>query len=129
MIVVDTNVIVAAMIEQQFTLDDIIRERSVLVPITFELELINVLRKYYYLRKIDINAIHEFHVNALSIIDQFIPIEIIKTEAMNISFDINHPIYDCLFLAVAKLNELPFVSLDKQLIAKAQKMGIKTIQF
>jgi predicted nucleic acid-binding protein len=124
-IVVDTNVIVAAIIEQQFSLDDIIKEKNIVVPVTFELEIINVLRKYHYLRNIDIQTINEFHANAQSLKDTFIPLECIIDEAKNISFALNHPIYDCLFLAVAKLKKLPFVSLDRRLMDKAMSLGIE----
>lgn len=125
MIVVDTNVIVAAIIEQHFSLDEIIKKRNIVGLVSFELELLNVLRKYYYLRNMDINTINECYANAQSLIDTFFPLEFIIDEAKNISFVLNHTIYNCLFLAMAKLKKLPFVSLDRRLVDKVMFIGIE----
>lgn len=47
-----------------------------------------------------------------------IPCTDLEAEACNIAYDLKHSIYDCLYLALAQENNLPFVTADMALIRK-----------
>jgi len=98
-------------------------------PDILKIEFINVLRKAHYLNHIPIDTIDKIYVDAISLIKVFYHHNDILKEAKDISFSLNHPIYDCLFLALALKLDQPFVSLDRRLLHKAKSIGISTIDF
>lgn len=58
--------------------------------------------------------------------DALIPIEDLRLRALELSLDLNHPIYDCFYLALAERERAPLVCVDGRLQAKAKKL--KSIQ-
>ena len=42
--------------------------------------------------------------------------------ALVLSFDLSHPVYDCIYLALALAREVPLVTADVRLVAAARKM-------
>lgn len=46
-------------------------------------------------------------------------------EAMKLSLDLAHPIYDCFYLALAERENAPLVTADEAMIAAARKAKIK----
>ncbi len=64
---------------------------------------------------------------ALLPFDALIPIEQLHARALELAIDLNHPIYDCFYLALAERERCALVSADAKLLAAAKKMkGIET---
>lgn len=49
---------------------------------------------------------------------EIVPIERLMSPAINIAYELEHPIYDCLYLAVARERGLPLVTADQRFISK-----------
>ena len=48
------------------------------------------------------------------------PTEQLAAEAMALALDLDHPVYDCVYLALAIARDLPLVTADRRLIATAR---------
>ena len=127
--IIDTNVLF-----QFYFGEDTVHTLDVLgldieAPDILKIEFINVLRKAHYLNHVPIDTIDKVYVDAIGLIKVFYHHNDILEEAKDISFALNHPIYDCLFLALASKLDQPFVSSDKRLLLKANNLGIKTFLY
>ena len=54
--------------------------------------------------------------------DALIPIEDLRLRALELSLELDHPIYDCFYLALAERERAPLVSADGSLKAKTRKL-------
>lgn len=57
------------------------------------------------------------------------PDEIDIHHAVALSIDLNHPVQDCLYLAVAIRTDSPLATSDKKLTQKADLCGVKVMEF
>ena len=49
-------------------------------------------------------------------------------EALEIAAELDHPVYDCVYLALARRDKLPLLSADQRLLALARdRLGLETI--
>jgi predicted nucleic acid-binding protein len=53
-----------------------------------------------------------------------IPIETLAVEAAELALNLNHPIYDCFYLALAARERTPIATADGRLAALARRIGI-----
>ena len=70
--------------------------------------------------------------DALSTITTFVPLVSaaeLRREALRLSVETGHPIYDCFYPALALLVSRPLVSADAKLLALANRISIETIAF
>ncbi len=51
---------------------------------------------------------------------RWVPTGQVTAEAMALALDLDHPVYDCVYLALAIALDLPLVTVDRRLIAAAQ---------
>lgn len=125
--IIDTNVLFQFYFgEDAFDTFDVLAF-DIEAPDILKIEFINVLRKAHFLNHVPIDTINKIYSDAISLIKVFYDHNDILKEAKDISFVLNHPIYDCLFLALALKLDQPFVSSDKRLLLKANHLGIKTM--
>lgn len=129
MITIDTNIVISYVYENDNSLDAYIQNQLVIVPHFQKIEVINVLRKAHYFYGTQIDKVDFCYDAFENIIDEFVEDQLVLTRARNLSFELNHPIYDCLYLAVCIERESAFLSKDKRLLVKAQSIGIETITF
>lgn len=54
-----------------------------------------------------------------------VPNEDLSVRALEFAIDLNHPIYDCFYLALAEREGVTLVSADAPLVAKAKKAKVK----
>ena len=47
---------------------------------------------------------------------------ILLEPAIEISFDLRHPVYDCVYLALALQRQVPLVTADERLVAAVRKL-------
>ena len=93
----------------------------------FRIETANVIRKYFqgsYIQRADCVKILELAEN---LADEFIPLKENYLEAFNEAIRLNHPIYDLLYLTLARRYGATLVTLDRTLNAIAEKEGINTV--
>ena len=125
--IVDTNVLIQIYTNEDVSYDFIFDELLLEAPDFIKIEFINVIRKIHFLNDVSINKLELAYEKAMGMIYRFHSSDLLLSEAKAISFQFNHPIYDCLFLALAKQKNLPFMSSDKRLLAKAKSFGIEVI--
>jgi predicted nucleic acid-binding protein len=51
-----------------------------------------------------------------------IPVEDLRNRALEIAIELDHPIYDCFYLALAERERCPLVTADKRLMAAAKRL-------
>ncbi len=128
MIVVDTNIVLSLIMEDNVINDKLFENHTILAPSYFKMEVWNVLRKYHFFNHVPIDVIDESYKSIVMLIDQFEDDSFLLNSAKKISFNLNHPIYDCLFLALALDKNAIFASFDKKLVEKAKHIGIETLE-
>lgn len=63
---------------------------------------------------------------ALGPLHELKPAEELRARALELAIELNHPIYDCFYLALAEREGAPLISVDTRLIAAAKRVkGIK----
>ncbi len=127
--VVDVNVLIAILMEDTAAKTLFIKTHSFEAPAFLKPELINVLRKFHFFNNLSLDTCFGYYTQGIALIDNFVIDEILLEKAIEYSFQLNHPIYDCLYLSLAKVLNEPFVSLDKKLLIKAKVLGIEIIDF
>ncbi len=63
--------------------------------------------------------LNELH--SLSELIELYPAEALIERASQLAFEIDHPVYDCLYLACAEVSGTPLVTADKRLVARADE--------
>jgi len=58
---------------------------------------------------------------ALGPISALIPMEELRTRALELAIELDHAIYDCFYLALAERERVPLVCADKQMREKAKR--------
>ncbi len=59
---------------------------------------------------------------ALSPIDQLTTGEELRLRALDLAIELDHPIYDCFYLALAERERCPLVTADKRLLTAVKKL-------
>ena len=59
---------------------------------------------------------------ALLPFEALIPIEQLRVRALALAIELDHPIYDCFYLALAERERAPVISADKRLMAAAKRV-------
>jgi predicted nucleic acid-binding protein len=54
--------------------------------------------------------------------ERIVPIDQLATRALELAVDLRHPIYDCLYLALAERERAPIVSADAKLLSAANRL-------
>ena len=94
----------------------------------FRVEVANVIRKYYqgnYIKKTDCYKMLELAEN---LIDEFIPIKENHLEAMHEAIRLKHSAYDMLYLTLARRMGATLITLDRRLLAIADREEIDTVR-
>ncbi len=54
--------------------------------------------------------------------DALVPVEDLRNRALDIALELDHPIYDCFYLALAERERCSLVTADKRLLAAGKKL-------
>jgi|688.fasta_scaffold869183_2 predicted nucleic acid-binding protein len=100
--ILDTNFYINFCLYPDEKLFGIIKDNKLLAPEYLKMEVINILRKLYFFQGIPRTKIDEYETIIFDLIAEFVPDRLLLDSAKRFSFDLNHPIYDCIFLALAK---------------------------
>jgi predicted nucleic acid-binding protein len=58
---------------------------------------------------------------ALRPFERLVPDEELRMRALDLAIELEHPIYDCFYLALAKRERAPLISADRRLLAAAKR--------
>ena len=60
---------------------------------------------------------------AVAHFERIVSIDQLAARALELAVDLRHPIYDCLYLALAEHEQIPIVSADARLLSAARRIG------
>ena len=128
-LVVDTNVLVSILVDPTEEMLNFTLNHEMHAPNLLKIELANVCRKYHTLQNVPLNVVMEYFTRGLGLVSKFYSNDKVLERAVLFSFELNHPIYDCIYLSLANKLKMPFVSSDKRLVTKATTLGIEGLIF
>ncbi len=99
----------------------------VVAPDVFISEITNVFWKYYQFGGIPLETCESCIEDSLGVVDSIMDSKDLYREAFAFSCTANHPIYDTLFLILARRLNGNLLTLDKKLSKLAAKHAVKTI--
>jgi predicted nucleic acid-binding protein len=59
--------------------------------------------------------------DALLPFEALVPMEDLRTRAFELAVELDHPIYDCFYLALAERERAPLITADRRLLAAARR--------
>ena len=111
------------------TLSDYLKKADwVIAPDIFVSEVTNVFWKYHQFEDLPLNISENYMNKTIKLIDDFIEAGEIYQEAFSFSCQINHSVYDSMYLISARRHNAIFISADKKLNKIAQKHAIKIVE-
>lgn len=100
----------------------------VIAPTLFVSEVSNAIWKYYKLANISFEVCEKWLDQAVALPDElFNEVDLYK-EAFMLSCKMNHPVYDMMYLVLAKRNNAILLSLDQKLLQLARKLFVRTLK-
>ncbi|WP_293828684.1 type II toxin-antitoxin system VapC family toxin [uncultured Brevundimonas sp.] len=95
-------------------------------PRLIQTEVANALWKYVRLGAVPLDAAVE-GVAVLEDVMDLVPDERLLERAQRLSGGIDHPVYDCLYLVLARGGDAPLVTADRRLAEKSREIGVETL--
>jgi predicted nucleic acid-binding protein len=94
----------------------------------YKAETANVIWKYVKAKLLEKEKAMKLYQYCKDIVDEYIDISENVEEAINESIRLKHPIYDLLYLSLARRNGAVLISLDKKLNELAKQNGIEIVK-
>ena len=130
-VVLDASAAIKIILQQTSVkpLSDYLKKADwVIAPDIFVSEITNVFWKYHQFEDLPLNISENYMNKTIKLIDDFIEAGEIYQEAFSFSCQINHPVYDAMYLISARRHNAIFISADKKLNKIAQKHAIKIVE-
>ena len=102
----------------------ILKADWVIAPNLFIAEVTNIIWKYQKIAELPYNTCEKYLEHALDLPDNFINELDLYREAFKTSCTLNHPVYDILYLIIARRNNGTLLTMDKKLKKTARKCSI-----
>ncbi len=100
----------------------------VIAPDIFVSEVTNVFWKYHQFEDLPLKLCEKSLNKTIGLIDDFINAGDLYQEAFSFSCQVNHPVYDSMYLICARRYNGIFLSVDKKLNKLAQKHSLKIVE-
>ncbi len=116
--------IVTAMEGKQWVAEHLRKADEVLAPDLYISEASTTAWKFFHIDGGSLEDIHLLAKRAMELPDQIIPAADLWQDALELAHELNHPVYDCLYLSLARQRGAALLTLDRELIRKANGLGI-----
>ena len=103
--------------------------RQVLVPDLFVSEVANVFWKYVKAKELDLATAQTSLDLGVKLADQIIAASTLVQEALVTSAAAKHPIYDMMYIILARREGARLLSMDRKLLSIAQDLGVAGFAF
>jgi len=103
-------------------IDKLEQSRLVIAPALFHCEIANTLWKYVRCGDLDQDTALTRYAEAVGLVDAFEADERLATEALSAAVRYNHPVYDLLYVILARRHGGKILSVDKRLVALVGQM-------
>ncbi len=97
-----------------------------IAPTLIQAEIGNAIWKRVLWRELSPGDANEALAMATALLNRFVPMEDLTTRALSIACALDHPIYDCFYLALAEREQCPCITADKRLLEAAK--GLKSVE-
>lgn len=123
-LVVDASVAVLWTLDQQGSERAAVlaKQESMIAPSLIAAEIGNAIWKAVRRGDLPRTEAHTAVEIALGPFNDLTPVEELCGRALELAIELNHPIYDCFYLALAERERVPLVSADERLVAKTKKL-------
>jgi len=128
-VVLDASAAIKIIIQQDSTkalIDYLKKADWVIAPDIYVSEATNVFWKYHHFENLPLDTCENALSKTIALIDDFISTRDMHREAFSLSCQIQHPVYDSMYLVCARRHDGIIVSADKKLNQLAQKQSIRT---
>ena len=98
------------------------RSQIVIAPTLYYSEIANTLWKYVRTGELDKDTALARYEEAIGLVDAFEADASLITEALSAAIRYNHPVYDLLYVILARRRGCKVLSADKKLLALAEKI-------
>ncbi len=124
----DASVMVPFVVEHQLSslVQKYRKHRNVVAPALIITEASNAVWKYVRADKADIRQLLGVSPFVSKFANEIVEDKLLLPSACRIAVQYSHPVYDCLYLALAQERNIPLVTADKRLANLAQKLLIET---
>jgi predicted nucleic acid-binding protein len=126
-VILDASAAVKIVLQQKpiKPLLDVLKDADwVIAPDIYISEVSNVYWKYHQFEDLPMNLCEESLKRTIGLIDDFIDTSDLYQEAFSFSCQVNHPVYDSMYLICARRYNGIFLSADKKLNTLAQKHSL-----
>lgn len=96
--------------------------RLIIAPTLFHGEIANTLWKYVRCGDLDKDTALARYAEAIGLVDAFEADESLATEALSAAIRYNHPVYDLLYVILARRHGCRILTVDKRLITLVGQM-------
>jgi predicted nucleic acid-binding protein len=103
------------------------QDQQMIAPTLIAAEIGSAMRKHVAAKNISEAEAMSALKLATRIVDRLVPLPELSERALQLSIVLQHPIYDCFYLALAEREDAALVTADVTLLAKAKKAKMKTL--
>ena len=100
----------------------------IIAPSLFFSEACNAAWKYFHIEGATEEDINLIAKTAISQIDTIFPDELLWPSALRLAYELDHPVYDCFYLALAQTQQAHLLTLDKRLGLLAQRIDLPLVR-
>jgi predicted nucleic acid-binding protein len=127
-VVLDASAAVEIVLQREGAeqLGDVLRQADwVIAPTLFISEVTNVFWKYQNILDYPYASCEKSIEQAIALPDDYLNEIDLYREAFNMACKLNHPVYDMLYLILARRNSAVLLTMDKKLKGAALKSGVE----
>lgn len=99
----------------------------VLAPDLIVAEVVNAAWKYHQFENLSVSDSSQMIERALALVDQIVPSLKLYIDAFVLARTTRKPVYDMLYLALARREAAAFLTLDSALKKEAERQGVQII--
>ena len=98
---------------------------ELIAPTLIAAEIGSAMRKRVAAKQLSVTEALSASQIATALINRLVPVPELTGRALELAIELQHPIYDCLYLALAERENVTLVTADQNLLAKATRVKIK----
>lgn len=126
--VLDTSAAVETVLNRSkaYEIMEILKKADWVISVDlFISEVSNVFWKYHCFQNLPLEICKQGMKRAIEIVDNFEPAGNLYQEAFSLACQVNHPVYDVLYLTCTRRKDAVLITLDKKLQKIARKLSIQ----
>ena len=105
----------------------VLEDEEIYAPDLFQVEVANGFWKYVHTGKMDRSTARSYYKAAQSLVNRYVRLDTLVTEALNEAIRLDHPMYDMLYLVLARRLGATLASLDQRLLDLCKEEGVDHI--